>query len=78
MRILSARIHRANRDRVSGRVTALVTLTALCGSGPIRAFIPVTVPARSAGAAPLRERLLGIAKLGFAAHAVRMNAAKAA
>ncbi len=78
MRILSARIHRARRDRPSDRVSAVVTLTGLRGSAPVRALIPVSVPARSAGAAPLRERLLGAAKLSFAVHAVRMHVITAA
>lgn len=67
VRILSARIHRARRDRAAGTVAAVVALTALRGGTPVRAFVAVSVPARSAGAAPLRNRLLGAAKLAFAA-----------
>lgn len=67
MRILSARIHRPRRDRTYGSVSAVVALTALCGGIPLRAFVAVSVPARPAGAAPLRDRILGAAKLGFAA-----------
>lgn len=44
----------------------MVALTALRGDEPVRAFVAVTVPGRSPGAAPLRDRLLGAAKLAFA------------
>jgi hypothetical protein len=78
MRILSARIHRARRDRASGTVSAVVALTALRGGTPVRAFVAVSVPARSAGAAALRARLLGAAKLGFAARSAPADEAWAA
>lgn len=77
MRILSARVHRARRDRAKEMVTAIVALSAHRGDGLVRAFVPVSVPARSDGAAPLRDRVLGAAKLSFAAHAARMQAAPA-
>lgn len=67
MRILSARIHRARRDRASGMVSVIVALTALRSDRLVRAFITVSVPGRPAGAAPLRDRVLGAAKLAFAA-----------
>lgn len=66
MRVLSARIHRARRDPATGMVSAMVGLTALRGDEPVRAFVAVTVLGRSPGAAPLRDRLLGAAKLAFA------------
>ncbi|WP_413874027.1 hypothetical protein [Albidovulum sp.] len=78
MRILSARIHSARRDRASGTVSAVVALTALRGGTPVRAFVAVSVPARSAGAAALRTRLLGAAKLGFAARSTPADEAWAA
>lgn len=65
MRILSARIHRVRRDRERDTVSAVVALTALCDRRPVRAFVAVAVPARPTGAAPLRDRVLGAAKLAF-------------
>lgn len=65
MRILSARIHRVRRDRETGTVSAVVALTALRDRQSIRAFVAVAVAARPIGAAPLRDRVLGAAKLAF-------------
>ena len=75
MRVLSARIHRVRRDRESARVLALVALTVLCNGTALRAFVQVAVPAGSAGAAPLRDRLLAAQKLGFAADRAAVKAA---
>ena len=66
MRILSARIHGVRRDRESGTVSAVVALTALRDRQPVRASVEVAVPGRPIGAAPLRDRVLGAAKLAFA------------
>lgn len=66
MRILSARIAHARRDRRSGRVDAEVALTVLWGAGPMRVFVTTSAPCRAPGAAPLRDRLLGAAKLSIA------------
>ncbi|OYX45162.1 MAG: hypothetical protein B7Z02_02650 [Rhodobacterales bacterium 32-67-9] len=66
MRILSARIARAHRDRRKGRVEAEVALTVLWGAGPVRIFVATSAPCRAPGAAPLRDRLLGAAKLSLA------------
>ncbi|MFN6951642.1 MAG: hypothetical protein ACK4NE_03490 [Albidovulum sp.] len=74
MRILSARIHRARRDRSSGMVSAVVALTAVCDQLPVRAFVTVCVPGRPVGAAPLRDRVLGAAKLAFAGGAAARTA----
>ncbi len=78
MRILSARIHRARRDREAGRVLAVVALTVLRDGTAIRALVPVAVAARPAGAAPLRDRLLGAAKLSLAAEREAWERARAA
>lgn len=78
MRILSARIARARRDRRTGRVEALVALTVLWGDGPVRAFVPISAPARAPGGALLRDRLLGAAKLSFAADPARCAPRRAA
>lgn len=74
MRILSARIHRVRRDRATGMLSATVALTALLGDQPIRAFVAVAVPGRSPGAAPVRDRLLGAAKLAFAGGSMQPRA----
>lgn len=78
MRILSARITRARRDRMSGRVEAIVALTVLRAGKPVHAVIRTSAPARASGAATLRARLLGAAKLRFAAHPAQRGAHRAA
>jgi hypothetical protein len=67
MRILSARVVRARRDRPADRVEALVLLSVEDLSG-LRAthLVPVSVPARADGAPGLRHRLTAAARLSFA------------
>lgn len=67
MRVLSARIAHARRDRRTGRVEAVVALTVLLNDDRLSAFVRISAPARAPGAASLRARLLGAAKLAFAA-----------
>ena len=67
MRILSARISRARRNRATDRVEAIVALTVLWEGEPVHALVRSSAPARAPGAATLRARLLGAAKLSFAA-----------
>ncbi len=71
MRILSARISRARRDRPSDRVEAIVALTVLWDGQRVHRLVRAAAPARAPGAAPLRARLLGAAKLAFAADPAR-------
>ncbi|WP_347312018.1 hypothetical protein [Defluviimonas sp. SAOS-178_SWC] len=78
MRILSARITRVRRNRHTEHVEAIVALTAYTGGGPVRAFIRISAPARAPGAARLRDRILGAAKLSFAADPARSTARRAA
>lgn len=66
MRVLSARVAHARRDRRVDVVHALVALTVQCRNETVYTMIPIAAPARACGAAPLRERLLGAAKLSFA------------
>ncbi|MCB2116605.1 MAG: hypothetical protein KDE00_09980 [Rhodobacteraceae bacterium] len=66
MRILSARIQRARRIRLDGRVEALVALTVDADGGVIHPRVLVAAPSTAPGAPPLRERLLAAAKLAFA------------
>ena len=74
MRILSVSVHKARRDRATGMVSAVVALTALRDDRPLRVFIAVTVPGRPVGAAPLRDRVLGAAKLAFAGMSTQQKA----
>ncbi|SPH23866.1 hypothetical protein DEA8626_02937 [Defluviimonas aquaemixtae] len=78
MRILSSRVLRARRDRSAGQVVALIALTAVREGIPVQAHIQVAAPARAPGAAALRARLLGAAKLSFAAHPERHALRRAA
>ena len=80
MRILSARITRARRDRAFGEVEALVTLIVLPNetAGIERVDVTVSSPARAPGAAALRERLLAQAKLGYATGRIGRRARYAA
>ncbi|MEZ5776724.1 MAG: hypothetical protein R3E44_00030 [Paracoccaceae bacterium] len=71
MRILSARVTRARRDRADNRVAAIVALTVLRNGATLNATVRVTAPARAPGAASLRDRLLGAAKLSFASDPVQ-------
>lgn len=69
MRILSARVVRAHRDRGCEMISALVVLLVLRedAAGPERVEARVAVPAFAPDGAPLRERLLASAKLAHAA-----------
>ncbi|MGB3317268.1 MAG: hypothetical protein WBB85_23010 [Albidovulum sp.] len=78
MRILSARISRARRDRMTSRVEAIVALTVLWDGERVQAFIRTSAPARASGAATLRARLLGAAKLSFAVDPSRCAPRRAA
>jgi hypothetical protein len=80
MRILSARITRARRDRSFGEVEAMVTLIVLPSeeAGIERVDVAVSSPARAPGAAPLRDRLLAQAKLGYATGRIGRRARQAA
>jgi hypothetical protein len=60
------------------RVEAIVALTVLWEGKPVQAFIRTSAPARASGAATLRARLLGAAKLTFAADPARCAPRRAA
>ncbi len=76
MRILSARVLRARRDRAIARVEAIVTLTALAldALSPETVHIAVSAPATAEDAPPLRQRLIAAAKLTHAAAPRAMRA----
>lgn len=78
MRVLSARITRARRDRMSDRVDAIVALTIVRNDQVIRAKVRVSSPARDYGGATLRARLLAAAKLAFASDPARCTTRRAA
>ncbi len=69
MRILSARLLHARRNRLTGRVEAVVSLCARFDADLPDDMVRVAVSAPAAtepGAAPLRERLVAAAKLTYA------------
>jgi hypothetical protein len=66
MRVLSARITRARRNRIANRVDAIVALMVVRNDHVVRAMVRVSSPARDSGGATLRARLLAAAKLAFA------------
>ena len=76
MRILSARVLRARRDRATSRVEAVVALTAvsLDTLSPKTVHIAVSAPATAEEAPPLRQRLIAAAKLTHAATPRTMRA----
>lgn len=80
MRILSARISHVRHLRRYNEVEAAVTLVILPSesAGIERITVTVSSPARAPGAAPLRERLLAQAKLGYATGRVGRRARHAA
>jgi hypothetical protein len=76
MRILSARILRARRDRATARVEAVVALTALSLDAltPETIHIAISAPATAPDAPPLRQRLIAAAKLTHTATPRMMRA----
>jgi hypothetical protein len=78
MRVLSARILRPRRNRDTGRVEAVVAMTVLPPGHalPLQVRLGVSAPARAAGGATLRHRLLAAAKLAWAAGGLRSRRAR--
>lgn len=76
MRILSARVLRARRDRTTSRVEAVVALTALAldALSPETIQVAISAPAAAPDAPPLRQRLIAAAKLAYAATPRMMRA----
>lgn len=76
MRILTARVLRARRDRANSRVEAIVALTTLTEDAetPETMRILVTAPGNAPGAPSLRQRLIAAAKLTHAATPRAMRA----
>jgi hypothetical protein len=76
MRILSARVLRARRDRTTSRVEAVVALTALAldALSPETVHVAISAPAAAPDAPPLRQRLIAAAKLTHAAAPRMMRA----
>ena len=76
MRILSARVIRARRNRDTARAEAVVALLIREVDGLPDTFvrIGVSAPLLAPGAAPLRDRLIAAAKLTYAATPRQMRA----